>query len=102
MLHSHYPWAVYCEGPPNFIWLGGWKVGAKKGGTIIPVYNSHIHIQNAQTAKARTLCVYYYRSYVPDVHGVCVYTTRYSRLISNTWYTHIFNTCNYSSQTETN
>ena len=54
----------------------------KKDGAIIPVYNSHthskrgenaqilfqfliiIHIQNAQTAKARTLCVYITSGYI--------------------------------------
>ena len=40
---QNYPWAVYCEGPPSFIWRGGG--GAKKvsTNTFIPVY-IHIHI----------------------------------------------------------
>ena len=72
--HNIYPWAVYCEGPPSFIWRGAeW---AKKWGTVIPVYSWHTlskreqkHYSSLQltytpkrakhkTPKASTLCVY--------------------------------------------
>ena len=56
----YFPWAVYCEGPPSFIWGRRWGgVSQKKGSTIIPVYNWHTHSKTCcnvlccyQTAKA--------------------------------------------------
>ena len=42
-----YPWAVYCEGPPSFIWGEGER-GAKKWGTVIPVYSWHTLSKHAQ------------------------------------------------------
>ena len=79
---NYYPWAVYCESPPSFIWGEG---GAKNEGLLYLQSTIDIHILNMfrltvgihfktrycclylccfalccyQTAKARTLCVYY-------------------------------------------
>ena len=53
LIKAFYPWAVYCEGPPSFIWRGGGGGGGGEGegegqkkvrNTFIPVY-IHIHIQ---------------------------------------------------------
>ena len=55
---KYYPWAVYCEGPPIFIWRG--RVN-QKWGTVIPVYSWHTLSKRAQnthkTAKDSTLCI---------------------------------------------
>ena len=46
-----YPWAVYCEGPPSFIWGKGEGGEPKKGGTIIPVYKWHTHSNHQKDIK---------------------------------------------------
>ena len=65
------PWAVYCEGPPSFIWRGGVR-GCRwaKNEALLFQSTVDIHFQNAhKTAKASTLCVY-----LNTVH-VCVWRT---------------------------
>ena len=82
---------------PSFIWWGGGGrggAGAKKGGTIIPVYNSHthskrsilfqftihIHIQNAQLLFQFTIHIHiqYAQTNCVGSHSVCLYTSMYS------------------------
>ena len=50
-----YPWAVYCEGPPSFIWGGG---VSQKDGTVIPVYNSHTHSKRSNKLRRLALCAF--------------------------------------------
>ena len=48
-----YPWTVYCEGPPSFIWREPKKVA------LLFQFTIHIYIQNVQTNCEGTRSVYY-------------------------------------------
>ena len=61
--YTIYPWAVYCEGPPSFIWRDRGGGGELKNEALLFQSTVDIHFQNAlnthKTAKASTLCVYF-------------------------------------------
>ena len=71
-----YPWAVYCEGPPSFIWRGGVNQKLRhyifQSTTDIHIQNAHktlfqstvdIHFQNTKKLLRLALCAFIYCLY---------------------------------------